>query len=121
MQTVRVTRRALLHEQAILQILREAGASIRHRPFLRDLAVPGVAAADARKLDVVASGLPLYGGRTIVVDVTLCSFLTGSGMWRFNSHIEDGATFVQAVRDKDYKYPELTAQAQRLQLIVAAR
>ena len=103
MQTGRVTRRALLHEQAIQQILREAGASTRHRPLRRDLAVPGIAPADARKLDVVASGLPLYGGRTIVVDATLRSPLIGSGMRRFNSHVEDGATFAQAVRDKHQK------------------
>ena len=47
----------------------------------------------ARRLDVVASGLPFYGGRTIVVDATLRSPLTGAGMWRFNADEEDGATF----------------------------
>ena len=62
----------------------------------------------------------MYGGRTIVVDATLRSSLTGSGMWRFNSHVEDGATFAQAVRDKHHKNPELAAQAQRLHLIVEA-
>ena len=62
----------------------------------------------------------MYGGRTIVVDATLRSPLIGSGMRRFNSHVEDGATFAQAVRDKHHKYPELAAQAQRLLFIVAA-
>ena len=121
MQTGRISRRAKLHEQAVWQILREAGASSQFRPFLRDLSVvPGIGAADARKLDVVASGLPVYGGRTIVVDATLRSPLTGNGMWRFNAHQEDGATFAQAVRDKHQKYPELAAQALRVQFVVAA-
>ena len=110
----------MLHEQAIWQILREAGASTRDRPFLRDLAIPDVVAADARKFDVVAAGLPQYGGRTIVVDTILRSPLIGAGMWRVNSHVEDGATFAQVVWDKLQKYPELTSQGQRLQFIVAA-
>ena len=84
------------------------------------LAVPDVAATDARKLDVVASGLPLYGGRAIVVDATLHSALTGAGMWRLNSHVEDGATSAQAVRDKNQTYPELASQGQSLEFIVAA-
>ena len=120
MQTGRVMRRATLHEQAIWQILREAGASAKHRPFLRDLSIPGVAAGDARRLDVVATGLPLYGGRTIVVDATLRSPLTGAGLWRHNADQEDGATFAQAVRDKHHKYPELLAQGLRVQFVVAA-
>ena len=119
-QSGRVTRRAKLHEQAVLQILREAGATARHRPYIRDLAIPGLVASDARKLDVVATGLPLYGGRTIVVDATLRSPLTGAGMWRFNADQADGATFPQAVRDKHNKYPELLAQGLRIQFVVAA-
>ena len=75
---------------------------------------------DARQLDVVASGLPIYGGRTIIVDATLRSPLTGAGMWRFNAHEEDGASFAQAVVDKHRKYPELVAQGARWKFIVAA-
>ena len=119
-QTGRLTRRARLHEQAIAQILREAGALTRPRPYLRNLAVPGVAATDARQLDVVASGLPIYGGCTLVIDATLRSPLTGAGMWRYDSHLEDRASFPQARRDKLQKYPELAGQGLRLKFIVAA-
>ena len=58
----------VLQEQALWQIFREAGATARHRPFLRDLTVSGVPGSDARQLDVVASGLPVFGGRTLVID-----------------------------------------------------
>ena len=121
-QTGRITRRARIHDDAIAQILREAGAQVRprNRSFLRDLAIPGVRAEDARRLDVVAAGLPLYGGRTIVVDATLRSPLTGSGMWRYNGHDEDGASFAQAIRDKHHKYPELLSQGLRVHFVVAA-
>ena len=63
-----------------MQILNEAGANARHRPLLRDLAVPGVQDSDTRQLDIVAGGLPLYGGRMIVGDATLLSLLFGVGV-----------------------------------------
>ena len=68
----------------------------------------------------MAAGLLLYGGRTIVVDATLRSPLTGSGMWRYNGHDEDGASFAQATRDKHHKYPELLSQGLRVHFVVAA-
>ena len=120
MQTGRVSRRAVLQEQALWQVLRETGATARHRPFLRDLSVPGVLGTDARRLDVVASGLPVYGGRTLVIDATLRSPLTGAGHVRFDAHLTDGATFVQARLDKEHKYPELASQGSRLKFLVAA-
>ena len=120
MQTGRVSRRAVLQEQALWQVLRETGATARHRPFLRDLSVPGVLGTDARRLDVVASGLPVYGGRTLVIDATLRSPLTGAGHVRFDAHLTDGATFTQARLDKEHKYPELASQGSRLKFLVAA-
>ena len=120
MQTGRVSKRAVVQEQALCQVLREAGATARRQPFLRDLAVPGVAADDARQLDVVASGLPVYGGRTLVLDATLRSPLTGAGHVRFDAHAEDGATFPRARVDKEHKYPELLTQELRIKFIVAA-
>ena len=39
---------------------------------------------------------------------------------RFEAHTTDGATFAQARRDKEAKYPELLALGLRLKFIVAA-
>ena len=63
-----------------MQVLSEAGANAQHRPLLRDLAVPGVLDTDSRQLDLVAGGLSLFGGRTIVGDATLRSPVSGRGV-----------------------------------------
>ena len=57
-------------------MLTEAGARAKHRPLLRDLGIPGVPGSDSRQLDVVASGLPLFGGKSIVGDA-MRSAITG--------------------------------------------
>ena len=119
----RLTRRGRALELAFAQLLKEAGgrgAVVSSRPFLRDLGVPGVAAHDHRELDVVARGLPLFGGRPLVVDATLRSPLTSAGFVRFAADLSDGATFRRARQDKEQKYPELLGQAHRLKFVVAA-
>ena len=119
----RLKQRGRAIEHAVAQLLREAGGHgvlVDHRPLLRDLGVPGVAAPDHRELDVVARGFPLFGGRTIVVDATLRSPLTGSGFTRYSAHLHDGATFAAARADKERKYSELLGQAHRIKFVVAA-
>ena len=66
-------------EKAWVQVLREAGADARHGPFLRDLAIPNLPDTDSGQLDVIAGGLAIFGGKTIVADATLRSPYLGQG------------------------------------------
>ena len=52
--------------RASLSGCREAGARVSTNVFLRDLDLP-IARHDARRLEVVADGLPLFGGAQFVV------------------------------------------------------
>lgn len=115
-----MARRAGILETAWLQVFREAGAHVRHRPLLSSLAVPEVLEDDTRQLDIVAGGLPVFGGRTIVADATLRSPLTGTGSIRGRALCEDGSTFLQARIDKVDKYPELVNSARRHCFLVLA-
>ena len=101
-----------------MQVLQKAGANARHRPLLRDLAIPGILDTDTRQLDVVAGGLSLYGGRTIVGDATLRSPLSGTGTPHGVAATTDGATFPQARRDKATTYPELATENARHKFLV---
>lgn len=107
-------RRATGLEKAWVQVLSEAGAAAHHRPLLRDLAIPGVSDTDSRQLDILAGGLSLFGGRTIVGDATLRSPLSGAGIPHGAAATVDGATFPPARRDKANTYPELVAPSARL-------
>ena len=71
-------------------------------------------------MNIVAGGLPLFGGRTIVGDATLRSPLTGAGAPRFGSANIDGATFPQARHDKANAYPELVQEGARHKFLVLA-
>jgi len=75
---------------------------------------------DSRQLDIIAGGLSLYGGRTIVGDATLRSPLSGAGMPHGAAATVDGATFPAARRDKADAYPELVAESARHKFLVLA-
>ena len=113
-------RRATGLELAWVQVLSEAGANARHRPLLRDLAIPGVMDTDSRQLDIVAGGLPLFGGKTIVGDATLRSPLSGAGVAHSGAANVDGSTFPPARRDKAHAYPELAVDGARHKILVLA-
>ena len=113
-------RRATGLELAWVQILNEAGANAHHRPLLRSLAIPGVLDTDSRQLDIVAGGLPLYGGKTIVGDATLRSPLSGAGVAHTGAASIDGAIFPQARRDKASAYPELAQESSRHKFLILA-
>ena len=71
-------------------------------------------------MDLVVSGLPLYGGRAIICDCTLRSPMSGAGVPRFHADTIEGASFSQARRDKHAKYPELLREdLQRVFLVLA--
>ena len=103
-----------------MQVLAEAKATAHHRPLFCDQAIPGVMDADSKQLDIIAGGLSLYGGRTIVGDATLRSPLSGAGIPHGAAATVDGATFPAARRDKADAYPELVAESARHKFLVLA-
>ena len=114
----RVKARATPLERMVAQICREAGARVQTNVKLRDLNI-STRASDERQIEVIASGLPVFGGVQLAVDVTLRSALHGSGQSRPEAHWRDGAIAEAARRDKEKAYPEL-ADGSRCRLVVLA-
>ena len=73
----RLRTRAVAPERTWAQVLREAGANVRFNCLLREMNV-AVRAEDERRIEVLASGLPLFDGAQLAVD-TLRSALTSNG------------------------------------------
>ncbi len=87
------------------RVCREGGARVRENQFLRDLNV-AVPAGDTRKIEVIANGLPFWGGIQVAVDTTVVSALTGAGLPR---NQRPGKALLDAKRAKERTYPELVA------------
>lgn len=104
-------RRAKPLERVWQQVLRKAGARVVPQRLMRDMDV-AVRADGGRQLDVVAYGLPLYGGLPLCGDATLVSPLDAAGWPKFGSDVHDGACFAAARRRKARRYPELAAGEQ---------
>ena len=66
-----------------------------------NVAVP---ANDARAVEVLASGLPLFHGAQLAVDITLRCALTATGMPRPGAAAVDGIVCMAARDDKELKY-----------------
>ena len=71
----RLRTRAVGPERSLARVCREAGVSVRCNTKLRDMNV-AVSAMDERSIEVLASGLPLFHGAQLAIDVTLRSPLT---------------------------------------------
>ena len=65
----------VLLESAAARVCREAGARVSTNVFLRDLDVMAVSALDARRIEVIAAGLPAFHGTQLAIDTTLISLL----------------------------------------------
>ena len=83
-------------ERAAARICREAGAVVAMHTLVRDLNV-GSVPGDDRRIEVIANGLPLWGGMQLAVD-----------------------TPSQARRAKERTYPELLRPDSRCRLVVLA-
>ena len=94
-------------EQIVARICREAGARVQTEVRLHDFI--STRAGDERRIDVLASGLPCFGGSQLIIDATLRSTLTRDGEPRARSMWQDGAVLIDARRDKERSYPELVA------------
>ena len=73
-------------------------------------------ARDARRLEIVADGLPLFGGVQLAVDTTLVSPLHCDD----STANMDGAVLAVARHKKETTYPELTGPKARCRLVVLA-
>ena len=88
--------------------------------LVRDLNV-GSVPGDDRRIEVIANGLPLWGGMQLAVDTTLVSALSSTGAPRSYQHRAEGAALRQARRAKERTYPELLRPDSRCRLVVLAR
>ena len=114
----RLRTRAVAPERTLARVLREAGANVRFNFLLRDMNV-AVRAEDVRRIEVLASGLPLFHGAQLAVDITLRSALTSNGEPRPRSARVDGHVCERVRADKETKYAELLV-GDRCRLVVVA-
>ena len=107
-------------ESVAARICREVGGRVATNVFVRDLDLDVHNAGDARRLEVVADLLPLFGGAQLAVDTTLVSVLRGDGSARTGAARRDGVTLAAARRAKELRYPELVGRRARARLVVLA-
>ena len=72
-------RRGFAVESAASRVCREAGARVATNLFVRDIDLGVPNEGDNRRLEVVADGLPLFGGVQLAIDATLVSAVQGDG------------------------------------------
>ena len=105
-------------ERAAARACREAGATVVSNALLRDLNLHPDR-QDDRRIEVIANGLPLWGGAQLAVDTTLVSALDSAGEPRRYQRRTQGAALRQARRAKERTYPELL-RSPRCRLVVLA-
>ena len=104
-------------EKVWARICREAGARVRENVLLHEAGVP-VDPSDGRKIEVVATGLPVEQGIPLAIDATLVSPLGVDGVPRPGAADDIGVALGHGRRDKRRTYPELLTSSQ-LRLVVA--
>ena len=114
-----LTRRGFAVESAVEQICLEAGARVSTNVMIRDLDIAG-SNTDARRLEVVAEGLSIFGGVQLALDATLVSTHHGDGTRLRKSDKMDGVALQLARRRTEARYPELSGSHGRARLVVIA-
>ena len=102
-------------ERAAARICREGGARVTTNTRLADIHT--LSRVDDRRIEVIANGLPMWGGSQLAVDTTLVSPLTRSGEPRSRGGTFAGAALKDARRTKERTYPELLRN-RRCRLVV---
>ncbi|CAK0794948.1 unnamed protein product, partial [Prorocentrum cordatum] len=110
-------KRSIPLEKAAARICREAGGRVAENQLLRDLNVDGVDPRDGRKIEVIANGLPLWGGAQLAIDATLVSPVRTDGTAQPRAADEDGVQLAVARGRKEATYPELIG-SRRCRLVV---
>ena len=83
-------RRGFALEGAMARICREGGARVMTNVLVRDLDLNLHDHLDARRLEIVADGLPLFGGAQLAIDSTLVSAIRQDGTPRPGATARDG-------------------------------
>ena len=115
----KLLRRSRPVERMWARIFREAGARVQWNVFLRDTSLPGIAASDGRRLEVVATGLPLFNGVPLGVDCTVVSPLHADGSVWCQADVRPGVAIERGERAKETTYPDLV-DSDRLRLTTLA-
>ena len=105
--------------RAAARVCREAGARVTTNTRLSDLNLDHINRHDDRRIEVIANGLPLWGGAQLAVDTTLVSPLTSSSQPRRRAGQYAGAALQDARKSKERTYPELL-RSRRCRLVVLA-
>ena len=104
-------------EHAAARVCREAGARVARNVPLANMNID-VPVGDARQIEVVANGLPLWHGAQMAVDTTLVCPVRRDGQPRRHGDSRPGVALETAARTKrELTYPELLA-ARRCRLVV---
>ena len=106
-------RRGFSLESAAARVCREAGERVTTNLFGRDMDLGVPNAHDNRRLEVVAGGLPLFGGVQLVVDSTLVSAIQGDGQSQRGAADRNGVALKHGA-------PELVQPGSRARLVVLA-
>ena len=85
--------------------------------LLWDMNLQGISPFDGRQIEVVANGLPLWGGAQLAVDATLVSPVRRDGRPQPHAAVVDGAQLLEARRRKERKYWELV-RSRRCRIVV---
>ena len=111
-------RRGWALESVAARVCRKGGARVRSNVFVRDLDLAEFNRFDARRLEVVADGLPLFGGAQFAIDTTMVSPLHRDGKARSGTARTDGKALDEARKRKERTYPELAGEGSRARLVV---
>ena len=97
-------RRRFAVESAAARVCGEAGARVATNLFVRDMDLGVPNEGDNRRLEVVADGLPLFGGVQLAIDTTPAPAVQGDGEGR-EAADKDGVALMRARRRKEADAP----------------
>ena len=103
----RIKRRARPYERMWARVCREAGARVLENVPVREMGLAGVVPTDGRRLEIVATGLPLHRGVPLALDASIVAPLHADGRPWPHAARRDGAALARAAQTKDRTYPEL--------------
>ena len=104
-------------ESAAARVCREAGARVATNLFLKDMELRVPNGEENRRFEVVADGLPLFGGVQLAIDTTLVFAVQSDGEPTRGVADKDGVALMRARRHKEQTYPELVQPGARGRLV----
>ncbi len=96
-----LTKRSRPLEKALARVCREAGGRVAENAKLRDMNLRSIRANDARCIEVLASGLPLFFGQQLAVDATIVAPLHRNGQAKCGCDTRNGVSLARARRCKE--------------------